>query len=302
MLSTLRLSIAALSLGFVTITANCSFAQETTFRWKFKSGQQLLSEVTQTIEQGLPNSPNPVTQSFNLQQRWQVVAVDANQAARMRTILDRVQLTMNIPGAGEVVVDTDKPADQENGLAGQLGKMFRPMIGQPCENDMQTTGKISNVSIPEEAMSGFKNLPLGDSMSSVLTDSIEKGSPVFPDQAIGPGYSWTQEHSTKTPVGSMKAINKLTYVGPEVVDGKQLHKFDMDLTVSFSGDNPSATQIEIPEQSSKGTMYFDNENGYLVSTELDQSMKMLIKVAGQNEVESTTVQKMKTTFKPFTGR
>ena len=289
--------IAVMSLGLVAMAAAAGFGQETTFRWKFEPGLKLKSEVTQEVEQGLPNSPMPVTQSFELTQIWEVISVAPDSTARMRTTLTRALMKMNIPGAGAIDLDTDKPADQDSGLAAQIGKMFRPMVNQACENDMAPNGKVSNVMIPEEAMAGFKNLPLGESMSSVLTDSIEKGSPVFPDQAIAPGHSWTQQHSTK----NLSAVNQYTYTGPKKVDGRTLHHFDLSIQVEFTGDNPLQAQIEIPEQSAKGTLLFDNDQGYVVASDLDQTMKMVIKIAGQNGIESTTVQKMKTVFTPISS-
>lgn len=292
--------IGLLSLSLIALVASQSVAQDTTFRWKFAPGLKLRSEVSQRIEQGLPGSPQPVTQTFNLEQIWEVISVAPDKSARMRTTLERAVLSMNIPGAGPVELDTSNPQEQDSGLAGQVGKMFRPMIGQPCENDMAPNGKVSNVSIPDEAMSGFKNLPLGETMGSVLTDSIEKGSPVFPTEAIAPGHNWTQEHSIKTPVGDMTATTKFTYTGPKTVEGRKLHHFDMDLTVKFTGTNQLKAQIDIPEQSAKGSLLFDNDKGYLVSTTLDQSMKMLIKIGDQKGIESTTVQNTETTFKPVT--
>lgn len=283
----------------ILVLPSLVFSQETLFRWKLEPGIQLLSEVVQELEQGIPNSSAPVTQKLTLQQRWEVLSVQQDKSAQVATTLTHAKLSMNIPGAGDVEMDTAKPAEEETGFAKQIGQMFRPMIDVACSNQMSPNGRISQVQIPEAALQGFRNIPMGASMESVLKDSIEKGSPVFPDEPIKPGHIWTQTHKTKTEVGTLEATNQYVYVGTTNVDRNKLHQFSIVTTMNFAGENTFKAKISIPEQKIEGTLLFDNERGYVYSSELNQKMTMRIEIPDQPVIENKLAQKMKTTFRPL---
>lgn len=275
-----------------------SIAQEILFRWKLEPGLKLVSEVVQELEQGVPNSSAPVTQKLTLQQLWEVLSVQPDKSAQVATTLTHAQMSMNIPGAGNVEMDTSKPEEEESGFAKQIGQMFRPMINVACSNQMTPSGKITNVQIPEAALKGFRNIPMGSSMESVLKDSIEKGSPVFPAEPIKPGHIWSQTHKTKTEVGTLEATNQYVYVGTTTVDRIKLHQFSIVTTMNFAGENTFNAKISIPDQKIEGVLLFDNERGYVYSSELNQRMTMRIEIPDQPVIENKLAQKMKTTFRP----
>lgn len=276
-----------------------AFSQETIIRWRLEPGLRLLSDVTQELEQGVPNSTAPVTQNLSLQQRWEVLSVDPDRSAQIATTLTQAKLSMNIPGAGNVEMDTSKPAEEESGFAKQIGQMFRPMIDVPCSNRMTPNGRISNVQIPDAALQGFRNIPLGASMESVLKDSIEKGSPVFPEEPIKPGHIWTQSHKTKIELGTLEANSQYVYVGTTTIDRTKLHQFNIVITMNFTGENAFQAKVSIPEQKVEGVILFDNERGYVYSSEMTQRMTMRIEIPDQPVIENKLSQKMKTTFRPL---
>lgn len=294
------LSLTA-SIAILT-TPSSSYAQETLFRWKLEPGLKLASEVVQELEQGVPNSSAPVTQKLKLQQLWEVLSVQPDKSAQVATTLTHAQMSMNIPGAGNVEMDTSKPADEETGFAKQIGQMFRPMVNVACSNQMTPSGRITNVKIPEAALEGFRNIPMGSSMESVLKDSIEKGSPVFPEEPIKPGHIWSQTHKTKTEVGTLEATNQYVYVGTTTVDRLKLHQFSIVTTMSFAGENTFNAKITIPDQKIEGVLLFDNDRGYVYSSELNQKMTMRIEIPDQPVIENKLAQKMKTTFRPQSNK
>jgi hypothetical protein len=289
----LRIAIAillALSLG------QSSLSQGVQFRWKLNPGTKLYSDVEQVMEQSPPGVTKPVTQVTKIIQLWEVKKKNEDGSAQIVTVLQRATLSMDIPGAGSVEMDTDKTEDF--GFAKQIGQMFRPMIGVECSNTMSPNGKISNVVIPDEALKGFRSIPLGSSMEPVLKDSIEKGSPVFPDAAIVPGHTWIQVTETKNDTGILESTNQYKYIGPVMFEGRQIHQFNFNTKMAFKGEGKFKAKITVPSQDIQGKLWFDNEKGYLVVSELSQNMTMSIEIPDQPLVEQKVVQKMKTGFRP----
>lgn len=270
-------------------------AQEVEFRWKLAKGTKLLSIISQDSQQGEEGVENPVSQKTEMTQDWEVRENFGDGTALVVTTLRRAQLNLDIPGAGKIEVDTNKP-DDESAFAKQITKMFRPLIDAECTNSMSVLGKISDVKIPEAALEGFRNTPGGSNIETMIKESIENGSPVFPAQRIAPGFNWTQITENKTPAGLFSATNRYTYKGLVVMEGRKIHEFSVDTQLNFAGENNFGAKISIPQQSIKGNMLFDNDLGYLVSSEQTQEMTMLIELPKQKPTKQIHKQTLKTRF------
>jgi hypothetical protein len=281
--------------AFGLVSSSFATAQEIEFRWKLAKGTKLLSIVSQESQQGEEGAANPVLQKTEMTQDWEVREDFGDGTAQVITTLRRAQLDLDIPGAGKIEVDTSKP-DDESAFAKQISKMFRPLIDAECSNSMSVLGKISDVKIPEAALEGFRNTPGGSNIETMIKESIENGSPVFPAQRIAPGFSWTQMTSNKTPAGLFSATNRYTYKGEIVANGRKLHEFKVDTNLAFAGENTFGAKISIPVQNITGNMLFDNDRGYLVSSEQTQEMTMLIELPKQKPTKQVHKQTLKTRF------
>jgi hypothetical protein len=277
------------------VAQSVATAQDVEFRWKLAKGTKLLSIVSQDSQQGEEGAASPVSQKTEMTQDWEVRENFGDGTVQVVTVLRRAQLNLDIPGAGKIEVDTSKP-DDESAFAKQISKMFRPLIDAECSNSMSVLGKISDVKIPEAALEGFRNTPGGSNIETMIKESIENGSPVFPAQRIAPGFSWTQITSNKTPAGLFSATNRYTYKGEMTFEGRKLHEFLVDTNLAFAGDNTFGAKISIPTQTIAGNMLFDNERGYLVSSEQTQEMTMLIELPKQKPTKQVHKQTLKTRF------
>jgi hypothetical protein len=283
------------AIALCLVAQSVASAQDVEFRWKLAKGTKLLSIVSQDSQQGEEGAASPVSQKTEMTQDWEVRENFGDGTVQVVTILRRAQLNLDIPGAGKIEVDTSKP-DDESAFAKQISKMFRPLIDAECSNSMSVLGKISDVKIPGAALEGFRNTPGGSNIETMIKESIENGSPVFPAQRIAPGFSWTQITSNKTPAGLFSATNRYTYKGEMTFEGRKLHEFRVDTNLAFAGDNTFGAKISIPAQTITGNMIFDNDRGYLVSSEQTQDMTMLIELPKQKPTKQVHKQTLKTRF------
>ena len=272
-------------------------AQEVAFRWKLEKGTKLLSIISQESQQAEEGATNPVSQKTLMTQDWEVRENFGDGTALVVTTLRRAQLNLEIPGAGKIEVDTEK-SEEVSAFATQISKMFRPLIDAECTNSMTVLGKIADVKIPEAALVGFRNTPGGSNIEPMIKESIENGSPVFPAQPIAPGFKWTQVTSNKTPTGLFSSTNQYTYVGSVVSQGKRIHEFQVDTKLAFAGENNFGAKISIPDQKIVGKMLFDNDLGYLVSSEQTQELTMLIELPNQKPNRQSLKQTLSTKFLP----
>ncbi|MDA1049848.1 MAG: hypothetical protein O3C40_05145 [Planctomycetota bacterium] len=151
---------------------------------------------------------------------------------------------------------------------------------------MSASGNIDKVEVPDSAVEALQSIPgvdqLGEMFSKEgLVKMIKQGSHHFPEGALEQGESWTIETENElTQIGKMKVLSKLTYAGPEVVEGKKLERINVDLTMTLpKGDDALVT---LKDQSAKGTIHFDTEAGRVAHSTLEQHMTMAIAIGGQS--------------------
>ncbi len=275
----MRLRIVALTC-FAVLSAGLCYAQDKStgsspvLAWKFKEGLTLRADVTQKMSQSmdLNGQKSNVEQSTEMKMDWKILSVDSDGNANIESVLKRAVMTMKSPQTGDIVVDTDK-AEDTGEIGKQLGGLLRPMINAKCTQKMAPTGEISEVKIPEDVLAAMRGNPLlPPGTESMMTDLIAKASPAFPADAIKVGDTWVQEASTPNPVGEMKIKSTYTYRGPEKnASGKTLHKVDVEMDMDFSS---AAVPLKITDQSTEGSLYFDNELGRLDNSTVKQSFTM----------------------------
>lgn len=270
-------------------------------RWKFQPGQVYNVLMTQNMKQDMQVAGQPVhsTNNTKMTMRWIVEDVDQDGVATISQTMDRVQMEMEAPMIGKVVVDTDDETDTP-GTAAQMAGMFRPMIGAKIKQKMSSRGEILEVNIPDEVLKGFKSSPMGQAGMSAdaIKDMTTKASPVLPPGQVEVGQTWSKQGTSRSPVGAISIDNSFTYEGTTVKDDRLLHKIGLKMKMDFEdGENKLGAKITVVDQDSNGTLYFDSDAGHLTGSELDQNMTMNVEVAGQKIVQKIE-QTMKTTVTP----
>lgn len=279
----LRTTIALLA--FVSILASSARTQAAKqFRLKFEKGQvfqvTMNQETKQTVSVMGQNQEMPMTMTMGM--TWDIKDVTADGIILITQTIDHVQMTMNIPGQGEMKYDSKNP-DGANALAAMLGQMFQPMLNKKFEQKMNRQGKVLEVKIPEDALKSVSSNPLLKKFFSkeALEEMMSKMSPVLPEQAIDKGYSWESSVETPAPFGKMNMKTKYTYEGTEERDGKTLDKFGVVMNIDMQMQEGSDTSLNVQDQKSSGTMYFDSEAGYFVENVIKQQMTIAGEASGQ---------------------
>lgn len=261
-------------------------------RWKFNTDQNLKVVMSQEMTQDMKVAETTVSSSTTNKtwSKWHTTEVHPDGSATILSEVTRILMTIENPVTGKMVLDTDQPAEEE-GQAAQLEAMLRPMVGAEIRNRMSPRGKVSDVKIPDEALAGLQGAVGGGMMSAEkLGEMMQKVSPVFPEQAMQEGDSWTSGSEVKTPVGNMKVDSTYTYEGPVEVDGRPLHSIRVDMTMDFEAPE-GGPSIKFGDQKSTGVMLFDNQAGRLVRSDIEQVFTLKVEAAPGQVLEQKITQK-----------
>ena len=130
-----------------------------------------------------------------------------------------------------------------------------------------------------------------------MGEMMQKISPVFPAKPLQEGDSWNAKSEVKTPVGSMKVDSKYTYEGPVQIDGKELHSIKVEMEMDFEAPE-GGPAIKFGDQSSTGVMLFDNDQGRLVRSDVEQTFTLKVEAAPGQVLEQKITQKMENVVEP----
>ncbi len=293
-----RLLVVASLLGFLVAGPAIAAKQ---FRLKFKEGDVFKVTMNQDTKQTISVMGRDQEMPMNMvmTMTWNVKKVNADKTFEMTQTIDRVQMTMNLPGQGAMKYDSDSKEAAAGPLAAMLGGLFKPMIKTEFKQKMDPRGEILEVKIPDEALKGLSSNPLLKKFFSkeAMKEMVTKMSPVLPEQAIDKGFSWSSKVETPAPFGKMVITSKYTYEGEEQRDNKTLDKFSLsvNMAIDASGDAAAGASFKVQSQKSSGTLYFDSEAGYFVSNSIKQDMTLGGQAAGQAFTQKVQTETRMTT-------
>src|SRR5262249_45955920 len=219
---------------------------------------------------------------------WVVKSVASDGGAELAQTIDRIRMKMETPfGAFDYDSKENKP------IEGQFGEIMGPILtaiaGAEMTVKMAPTGEVSDVKIPEKVMESLRGNPLlaqfGPMFSEDGLKQMAQGGAgsigAFPKEPVSKGSTWEKKAEMKLAgLGTITVATTNTYAGPETRNGNKLEKIDLKMNQTIEAAPGGMIDIKITSQDSKGTAYFDNTLGRLVSQEIKQKMKMEIDVMG----------------------
>lgn len=300
-------SYSALSLAVcLVLFSSASSSAQTTLRWRFQEGQTLNQSFHQDMKISMKvndqNFDTAVKQTFD--GVWRVGAVDADGSAEVVQQFTRVRMNLNAPTGG---FDFDSQSDEQpTGIGALMAPALKAMAKARFTMKMTPQGEIEHVEVSEETVRALQSLPGAAQMGGAFTkeglvNMVKQGSTSFPSEPLQKGGSWLNKLETELPqLGKMEAVSKLTYAGPEEVEGKSLERINVDLTTKIVPQQGGLAQVSINDQKSQGAVYFDNTAGRISHSEMLQNMNLSVTVGGNN-YEQRIEQTIKIRLTPKTN-
>jgi hypothetical protein len=133
--------------------------------WKFQPGQtlryRLRHSVVTTVVTGAGNEQSEAP-LLDATLAWFVEKVDAQGTAEIRQTLVQVREEMNerSPGGARVVYDSTDPKTVDNQWSRLMDALYRPLIGAPYRLKVDRLGHISEITISEDALKGWREVSL----------------------------------------------------------------------------------------------------------------------------------------------
>lgn len=266
--------------------------QAVELRWEFHEGQDLLYEMVQ-ISRTSMGGMGEVVQTQTMRLRQEVLDVEADGAARLRTTYEGIAVSADGPmGRMSYDSDTDE-APQDPSLA-----PLAAMAGRSIEVTLAPDGTVRDLEgmaeLMAEAVAGMPPEMQAVFQESFgeenLTEMMQQAFQTFPTEPVEPGEGW--ETTTTTSVGFGTMTSTLRHTLREVTerDGVPVAVVEVEGTLgAFEADpeNPMAGMIESRGGAVEGSFLLDLENGRVVESTMESVMGM--SAAGQEMTVTSEV-------------
>lgn len=273
-------------------------------RWKLKAGQHFKIELDQDMKQTIDSAAGAqdVPTRFTMYMSWNVEEAKENEF-KIAQVIERITMTMSAAGFGDVEFDSAKDEELE-GIAAIIAGGLKPLVGLKIKQTINGRGESISCEIDPAKLEELKAASAGGggqfANPDTLKNLIGQSACVLPEAAVEKGANWEDQFTAESQMGKMITTAKYTYEGSETLDGKSLDKIAVVSTVAVEAGEDSQAEVEITKQDNKGTVYFDNNAGYIASAVLNQSMTMNVATMGQ-EFTVVTVGTVTMTLTPDDG-
>jgi hypothetical protein len=299
--------IVALVLCLAAITSTAS--ADATLKWNFRKGKKYNYAFTMKMASTMMVQGQKIdtTMTQIIDMTWEIKDVEPNGSARMVQTIDRLRFKMKAPvEAANLDFDSREDKAVEGPQAATVA-IFKAMVNAPMNMKMTVQGKVSDVKFsPAMAEAITKaGAPLGGGgffSEDGMKDLITRASIVLPEGQIAEGKAWNATFDTKMPiVGTMTANNTYTYLGSAEQNGRRVEKIGVDSKIDIKPDANSPVKVSLKSQESKGTIFFDNTEGFLRGSEINQKMQMNLSVMNQEFTQDSETTVTMALAKPESG-
>ncbi len=266
-----------------SICAGRANAQTTSLRWKFAKSDQFDIAIEQTTQ--LETEADLVKQNIETSSavtfRWLVQELDAKGIAQIDMVIQSVQLKVTMPvsnGIRTLEVDTAAPPEAKPDVQEtEMLQNLQALLGKTIRIQVTDRGEIISVDLDAATKESLRLAPQSMQIRQMLTDDglrelFASGAPMFPENEIKTGESWTVVKDFANPAGQFRREQKLTWMGNETYDNVSQEKIDVTARLSLLSPAPSpalsnelATKLAIKSQNTAGTIWFDSEKGMITA-------------------------------------
>ena len=289
----LFIRVALSALAATLCVAACRAAQGAeTLRWKFKPGETLRYTMVQETTQGMKAMGQDFKTSLNqtVDLHWSVKNVGGDGLAELSQTIDRVRTKVEGPG-NTFEFDSQAGKEPQGQIASLLTPMLKALVGAEFTFKMNGRGELSEIKVPQKLLDSLRQSGPAANTGGMFSEEgmknlISQSSLTLAEEPLEKGKSWTQQAKVPVPMLGTMLLNKTyTFDGPSKEAGVDLILLDTKVTLEPAADSNIA--VKITAQKGTGEFTFDPQAGRVISSQVNDHLKMSLSVMGQELEQST---------------
>ena len=176
-------------------------------------------------------------------------------------------------------------------------------MGAEFSFKMDGRGQLTDIKVPQKLLDSLRQAGPAAAAGGMFSEEgmknlISQSSLSLPEGAVEKGTNWKQQSKVPLPmIGTMLMDKTYTFAGADekAPDRSQI---TLDTKVTLEPAADSNVAVKISSQQGKGEFSFDNKAGRVVSSRVNDKLKMSISINGQDLEQSTDTITTMTLAKP----
>lgn len=244
-----------------------------------------------------------VSNSTTCDLTWAIKSVADDGTYEIAQTLTHVKQTLQTPDGALFQYDS-KAAGETKGTTALLASYWKPLLGVERTFRMTPAGEV--VKNAETAtLAAAENLLVSQSFGNESwRNAIQQGSVVLPADGLEPNQAWSEPQTMNLPGDAAKLTitRSYSYEGERELDeGESKTKLDVIRVANrfeLETAEGKTSPLSIVQQNGEGEILFDGEAGRLVSSNLEQRLRLRYQV-DDRESDSRLNTSFKMTFQPL---
>ena len=271
---------------------------QTQLRWHFTPGETLEIEIRQGIQldSKFGDEPIQVRNQMRQEMTWRVDSVDSEGTAQLTMRIDRLVMSLEIPGADSIEFDSANEEDAE-GPAQRIAGDVRPLVGLECRLRVTPRGEVVSFKPTPQAEERLANMRPEMRWREIFSRQgigtlVQLAVSPLPADAVVKGECWNATETVNSPVGPLQKETRYCYAGPNKEHGEKtarLEKINIQEQWTLAKEkNPSRVELQIKQQEGSGVLLVDAVAGRLVSGERSHKVTLRATIDGQAYLQQLT--------------
>lgn len=296
MLPGVRFSVPVLRLGMsilamIAIPLEAYGEAKTALRWKFQKGEHLHLAVEadstdnmnlSALDPGAVDSKSTVSRT--VEYAWSVKDVADDGTAQISLTLERLRIKVRAPG-GELSEDTK--AGPQKGSETSIA--LQGVIGGTLTFRMTSQGEVKDFKLSD----GLTKSMAGAAACGLTEDSLKQDIQwtvlTLPREPVEAGAQWSRRFDKPAP-GISNETQEFVYAyrGPSDGPNRGSQTIGVTSKLDIKADPQGVYRMEMryKSQDGRGTIYFDNTVGRLLSVDFTQKFELGLTMLGKETVNS----------------
>jgi hypothetical protein len=287
--TTARRTLALALLLFLAagVPARAQAQERVPLRWKFKAGDALHYRMDQNSKTQVKINEQEITTTVSqvLNTTWMVKSIDDKGNALMAQTIDSIKTKIESPFAA-VEYDTTSGKEPVGPIAAGVVPMIKALVGKTFQYTMTPAGELRDVKVPEGLLKALKEAGPSAPAVGMFSEEGLKNMITESSLILDAKPTWTRETKIPTPpIGTMQMTKTYRREQEKTKDGFDRISLKVNLSLDPTPD-PNFT-VKIADQKGGGEFIFDNDNGRVVRSHVEEHVQMDITVMKKQTTQVT---------------
>ena len=262
---------------------------ELKIKWPLNERVVQVLDMKMNMEMAIPGQPAPVKQEMTMGEGFGMTVLQALPDGGHEVEMDFLSARMMSKTGEKTVLDYDSEKKSAADRVNPVADMFGKIVGSKIQFFLDVSNEVTRIEGVDDLMNRLATgakaeelAPMKSMFSEGYFKQMMSANQFMPRKAVQPGDAWpVQMEIPMATMGIIVMSYDVTFQSWEMHGKRNCARMEFRGTMQTKPDpnaKPGGMSISILDGNTSGVSWFDPELGITIDTQMNQDMKMVIRV------------------------